>query len=84
MVRPIVTAAADAMRPAIDAKGIAFDALIGPDVPILMGDPDRLQQVFWNLLANAVKFTPRGGRIVLTAHRVDSRIEITLSDTGAG
>jgi len=48
------------------------------------GDPDRLQQVAWNLLMNAVKFTPRDGRIQLTLQRVNSHLEIMVSDTGAG
>src|SRR5207244_5237595 len=48
------------------------------------GDPERLQQVFWNLLSNAVKFTPRGGRVQLRLQRVESHLEVAVSDTGQG
>ena len=48
------------------------------------GDPDRLQQVIWNLLANAIKFTPRDGRVVLRVHREHSQVEVSVTDTGVG
>ncbi len=50
----------------------------------MVGDPDRLQQVVWNLLSNAVKFTPRGGRIQVRLARVNSHVEIVVSDDGSG
>ena len=56
---------------------------IGRACPVA-GDAQRLQQVVWNLLSNAVKFTPRGGRVQVRLQRVDSHVEITVSDTGEG
>jgi CheY-like chemotaxis protein/anti-sigma regulatory factor (Ser/Thr protein kinase) len=53
-------------------------------VPPVSGDPDRLQQVVWNLLSNAVKFTPKGGRIQVTVQRINSHVEVVVSDTGRG
>ena len=51
---------------------------------LVSGDPGRLQQVVWNLLSNAIKFTPRGGRVEIRLRRVDSEVELTVSDTGIG
>src|SRR4029078_1853562 len=50
----------------------------------ISGDADRLQQVVWNLLTNAVKFTPKGGKIQLKVQRVDSHVEVVVSDSGVG
>jgi PAS domain S-box-containing protein len=80
----VLEAALDAVRPAADAKGLRLQSLIDPGAGPLNGDPDRLQQVVWNLLMNAVKFTPRDGRIQLALQRVNSHVEIVVSDTGAG
>src|SRR5213076_2766083 len=57
-----------------------IDALTTP----VSGDPDRLQQVVWNLLSNAIKFTARGGKVQLQLSRVNSHVEISVSDTGRG
>ncbi|MDQ3802377.1 MAG: PAS domain S-box protein [Acidobacteriota bacterium] len=76
--------AVDAARPAAEAKGVRLEKLIDTGVETVMGDPARLQQVVWNLLANAVKFTPRGGRVRVSLGRVNSRVEIAVSDTGEG
>ena len=72
------------IQPAADAKGVKLQTLIDPRVAPVSGDPDRLQQVVWNLLSNAVKFTPKGGRVQLRLERVDSHIELIVSDTGVG
>jgi CheY-like chemotaxis protein len=74
------------MRPAADAKGIALNVDDPGDEQALTitADADRLQQIFWNLLANAVKFTPKGGSIVVFAERVGSEVRIHVSDTGEG
>jgi PAS domain S-box-containing protein len=72
------------VQPTADAKGVRFQTIIDPRVGPVSGDPDRLQQVLWNLLSNAVKFTPKKGRVQIRVERVNSHIEITVSDTGIG
>jgi len=72
------------VQPASDAKGIRIQTIVDPRVGPVSGDPGRLQQVVWNLLANAVKFTPKNGRVQVRVERVNSHIEIVVSDTGAG
>jgi signal transduction histidine kinase/putative methionine-R-sulfoxide reductase with GAF domain len=88
-VRPIdvavvIEAALDAVRPAAEAKGVRLQTVLDPRAAPIMGDPDRLQQVVWNLLMNAIKFTPRGGRIEVTLRRINSHLEAVVADTGAG
>ena len=80
----VVEAALDAVRPAADAKSIRIQSVLDPRAGPIIGDPDRLQQVVWNLLINAVKFTPKGGRVQITLQRVNSHVEILVSDTGEG
>lgn len=80
----VVTAAVDTVRPAADGKGIRITSLLDPHVGPVKGDPSRLQQVIWNLLTNAIKFTPKGGKVQVALERVNSHIEITVSDTGEG
>ena len=76
--------ALDAVKPAADAKGVQLETVIDPSVAPISGDPDRLQQVIWNLVSNAVKFTRRGGRVQVRLQRVNSHMEIVVSDTGVG
>jgi PAS domain S-box-containing protein len=80
----VARAALDAVRPAAEAKGVNLVCELAPDAAEFCGDPDRLQQVIWNLLANAIKFTPRDGRVVLEVRRVRSEVEIHVTDTGMG
>ncbi|MBA3549021.1 MAG: response regulator [Nannocystis sp.] len=82
-VQSIVAAALETVRPAAEAKGIQLRATLAADGTV-MGDPHRLQQVAWNLLANAVKFTPAGGRVQVLVERKKSAVEITVTDTGVG
>lgn len=80
----VIQAAVEAIRPAADAKEISLHlALDAHSVPV-SGDPVRLQQIVWNLLSNAVKFTPKGGTIQVRLERINSQMEITVSDTGRG
>ena len=76
--------AVEAVRPAAEAKGVRLQKVLGTGVVTVMGDPARLQQVVWNLLSNAVKFTPGGGRVQVSLRRVNSQVEIAVTDTGAG
>jgi CheY-like chemotaxis protein len=80
----VVHNAVATVQPAADAKGIRVQSLIDPNVGPVSGDPNRLQQVVWNLLSNAVKFTPKQGRVQVRVERVNSHIEIVVSDTGVG
>jgi len=80
----VINNAVATIQPAADAKGVHVQALVDPRCGPVSGDPDRLQQVVWNLLSNAVKFTPKGGRVQLRVERVNSHIEIVVSDTGIG
>jgi len=81
---PLVDAAIESVRPAIEAKQLRFQSIIEPQAGPLLADPPRIQQIVWNLLSNAVKFTPKGGRIHLVLRRVDSHVELEVSDSGCG
>jgi signal transduction histidine kinase/ActR/RegA family two-component response regulator len=81
---PIIEAALDCVRPSIDGKGITVRKTIDPNAEPVFGDPNRLQQIVWNLLTNAVKFTPKGGKIDVLVLRVSSHVEITVQDSGVG
>jgi signal transduction histidine kinase/CheY-like chemotaxis protein len=80
----VVHNAVATVQPAADAKTIRLHTIIDPRMGPVSGDPDRLQQVVWNLLSNAVKFTPKNGRVQVRVERVNSHIEIVVSDTGVG
>jgi len=74
----------DIVRPAANARGVFIDVAGDTTVGPVAGDPARLQQIIWNLLANAVKFTPRDGRVYVSLRRMDSFAEIEVRDTGIG
>jgi signal transduction histidine kinase/CheY-like chemotaxis protein len=81
---PVLEAAAEAVRPTAEARGVALQVELDPAVGPVSGDATRLQQVAWNLLSNAVKFTPRGGRVQLRLARRDGQVEIAVRDDGQG
>jgi signal transduction histidine kinase/ActR/RegA family two-component response regulator len=80
----MLTGALEAVRPAADAKMIRMHTELDPDASPVTGDPARLQQVVWNLLMNAVKFTPAGGQVQIRFQCLDSQAQLVVSDTGQG
>ena len=80
----VIHEAIETVKPAADAKRIRVHAVIDPQVGPISGDPDRLRQVVWNLLSNAIKFTPKNGQVQVGLERVNSSVEIIVSDTGMG
>ncbi len=80
----VVQAAVSAAQPSAQAKGVDLKTELDADAGMVWGDAERLQQVMWNLVSNAVKFTPRGGSIQVKLRRVGSDVELTVSDTGMG
>ena len=80
----VVEAAVDSAMPAAEAKGIRLKAILGASQDIVSADGARLQQVVWNLLTNAIKFTPKGGQVQVLLQRVNSHLELSVSDTGIG
>jgi PAS domain S-box-containing protein len=83
-LRPAIEAALAAIRPAVESKGVELIAHFGEQPEMVRGDADRLQQIVWNLLSNAAKFTPEGGRVELRMEVDAERVRITVSDNGEG
>ncbi len=82
--RPVVESAIESMRPVAAAKSIALAVELGDDPAIIIGDSARLHQVVWNLLSNAIEFTPEGGAVRVALDVTESRVELVVADTGAG
>jgi PAS domain S-box-containing protein len=80
----VVEAAVDSAMPSADTKDIRLKAIYGASRDIVSADAARLQQVVWNLLTNAIKFTPKGGQVHVLIQRVNSHVELSISDTGIG
>ena len=88
-VRPIepariIVAAVEGLRPAAEAKAISLDISLDGGAGVILGDSDRVQQLVWNLVLNAIKFTPRGGHVDVKLECADPDVQITVTDTGAG
>jgi PAS domain S-box-containing protein len=81
---PVIREAVETVRPAAAAKGIVLEEDLDAKAEPILGDPVRMQQVVWNLLANAVKFTPSGGRITVCLERAGRDVRIVVRDTGQG
>lgn len=80
----VIEAAIDTVRPAANAKSIRLQSILDSGAEPVLGDPERLQQIVWNLLSNAIKFTPKHGRVQIYLQRINSHIEIVVTDTGQG
>jgi CheY-like chemotaxis protein len=80
----VVRAAIETVTPAAEAKELRLETALDPVAGPVYGDPGRLQQAIWNLLSNATKFTPKGGRVRVALQLADSRVEISVADTGVG
>jgi len=83
-LQPVIEAAVESMRPTAEAKAVKLQLLLEPRAGLIFGDRDRMQQVVWNLLSNAVKFTPTGGSVQVRFQRIDSHLELTVTDSGEG
>ena len=83
-MRQVVDAAIDAVRAAADGKSIAIDAVLPLRSPVVAGDSHRLQQTVWNLLSNAVAFTPEGGRVTVHLEQIGTEAVMRVVDTGQG
>jgi len=83
-VGDVVRHAVEGMLPAATAKGVRVQTTVEDRLPVIHGDIDRLQQIAWNLMSNAVKFTQRGGEIRVDVRRAGTHIEIVVCDTGVG
>jgi PAS domain S-box-containing protein len=80
----VVEAALEPLRETADVEGVQVALDVDPSLPAIQGDPARLQQVVGNLVSNALKFTPRDGRVDVRLRRVDRSVEILVRDTGCG
>jgi signal transduction histidine kinase/ActR/RegA family two-component response regulator len=80
----VIDAAIESVKPAAQAKGVKLQKVIDPIAGPVTGDPNRMQQVVWNLLTNAIKFTPKGGSVQVVVERSNSHVELSISDTGKG
>ena len=83
-ISSVINAAIDSVQLAIDSKELHLEVTMDPSARHTLGDSNRLQQVIWNLLANAIKFTPSGGRIEVRVERAGDNLQLQVSDSGQG
>jgi len=83
-LREVIHAAVESIKPAADSKGVNLEVIVDRKAGPVSGDPDRIQQIVWNLLANAIKFTPAGGAVSLHVRNSETHVEIRVEDTGEG
>jgi PAS domain S-box-containing protein len=83
-MKSVIEAALETVRLSAEAKGVQLQTVFDQFAGVVSGDSSRLQQVIWNLLSNAIKFTPKNGKVQIVLERVDSRVEISVIDTGTG
>lgn len=81
---PLIQAALDTLHPAAAAKAITITVALDNEAGLVAGDANRLQQVIWNLVSNAIKFTPQKGRVEIRLERVEAHLEVRVSDDGVG
>ena len=81
---PVLRSAIETLRPTAQAKGITLQSEIPSLSVLVLSDPDRMQQIMWNLLSNAIRFTPPGGKVVVGLKQFDSEVQIIVRDTGIG
>lgn len=80
----VLEAAIDAVRPEAESKGVLVESTIEPEFPSIPGDAERLQQIIWNLMSNAIKFTPTGGHVSVQLRKVENDAVISVRDSGIG
>jgi signal transduction histidine kinase/DNA-binding response OmpR family regulator len=80
----IADLALESVRLAADSKGVVLHGAVDVAIGELQGDADRIQQIIWNLLTNAIKFTPKGGHVTLSVNRVSGSVEVAIQDSGQG
>lgn len=81
---PIIQAAIDTLQLAATAKHITLDVSLASDAGLVAGEPERLQQIIWNLVSNAIKFTPEHGHVAVSLKRINGQLEVTVRDNGIG
>src|SRR5438874_3130237 len=80
----VIALAVESVQLAAQSKGVRLELVVDPTAGPVTGDPHRMQQVVWNLLTNAIKFTARGGKVQVVLERASSHVELSISDTGKG